>query len=202
MLDALVLQWGYLAVGLGTMLEGETVLLAAGAMAHKGLLALPLVMLAAFCGGVANDVVWFTVGRRAGRTFILRRPRLARHAAVVDRWIAQHGTLFVLTFRFLPGVRTVGPILLGAGGYPVARFLLLNALGAAGWSALVAYLGFGLGASLHALLGRATHVEEAAVGALLVAGALYGLVKRREKRQPVAARPLPAQRAGAQFKSR
>ena len=29
MLDSLVLRWGYLAVGIGTMLEGETVLLAA-----------------------------------------------------------------------------------------------------------------------------------------------------------------------------
>ncbi|MDB4986854.1 MAG: hypothetical protein JWN04_2032, partial [Myxococcaceae bacterium] len=31
MLASLVLRWGYLAVGVGTMLEGETVLLAAGA---------------------------------------------------------------------------------------------------------------------------------------------------------------------------
>ena len=88
MLDTLVLRWGYLAVGVGTMLEGETVLLAAGAMAHKGLLALPWVMVSAFLGGVANDLMWFFVGRHAGRAFLNKRPRLAKHAGVVDRWIA------------------------------------------------------------------------------------------------------------------
>ncbi|MDB4973433.1 MAG: DedA family protein [Myxococcaceae bacterium] len=186
MLDALVLRWGYLAVGVGTMLEGETVLLAAGAMAHKGLLALPYVMLSAFAGGLANDLMWFTVGRHAGRAFITKRPRLAKHAAVVDRWIERSGTLFVLTFRFLPGVRTVGPILLGASSYSSARFMVLNALGAAVWSALVAFVGYGLGASIHALLGRATRPEEAALAALAVAVALWLFVSHREKVSPAA----------------
>jgi membrane protein DedA with SNARE-associated domain len=188
MLVALVLRWGYLAVGVGTMLEGETVLLAAGAMAHRGLLKLPWVMLAAFVGGVANDMLWYLVGRKAGRAFIVRRPRLAKHAGVVDRWIKRNSTLFVLAFRFLPGVRTVGPILLGAGDFPVPRFVLLNAVGAACWSVLVAFFGYGLGASLHAMLGRATHPEEAAALALVLAVALYLLVKRREKTEPGAAR--------------
>ena len=183
MLDELVLRWGYLAVGIGTMLEGETVLLAAGAMAHKGLLALPWVMLASFLGGVANDVLWFVVGRRAGRSFIVARPRLAKHAAVVDRWIARSGTLFVLGFRFLPGVRTVGPLLLGAGAFPVPRFLALNALAAAVWCALVTGLGYGLGASLHALLGRASRLEEASLVALAVAVAAFVTVRLRERHE-------------------
>lgn len=181
MLDALVLRWGYLAVGVGTMLEGETVLLAAGALAHKGLLRLPWVMLAAFIGGVANDMLWFFVGRHAGRPLLLRWPRLAKHAGVVDRWIARNVTVFVLSFRFLPGVRTVGPILLGASQFSIPRFLALNALGAAGWSVLVGLFGYGIGASLHALLGRATRAEEAAAVGLALAVVLWLIVKRREK---------------------
>ncbi|MDB4985417.1 MAG: DedA family protein, partial [Myxococcaceae bacterium] len=171
------------------------VLLAAGAMAHKGLLALPYVVLSAFVGGVANDLMWFFVGRHTGRPFINKRPRLAKHAGVVDRWIARSGTLFVLTFRFLPGVRTVGPILLGASAYSTARFMLLNTLGAALWSALIASVGYGLGASLHALLGRATRPEEAAVAALIIALVLWLIVKYRERNEPGGAR------ASAQFKS-
>ncbi|MET0341990.1 MAG: DedA family protein [Polyangiales bacterium] len=191
MLETWVLQWGYLAVGVGTMLEGETVLLAAGAMAHRGLLGLPGVMIAAFLGGVFNDVMWFLIGRRAGRAFLVARPRLAKHAAVVDRWIARSGTLFVLGFRFLPGVRTVGPLLLGAGAFPVPRFLLLNALAAAAWVGLVTSIGYGLGAWLSKLFGRATRLEEVALVAVVLALAVFIVVRRREKADPADGTPLP-----------
>ena len=195
MLETWVLKWGYLAVGVGTMLEGETVLLAAGAMAHRGLLRVFGVMVAAFIGGVANDVMWFLIGRHAGRTFLLKRPRLAKHAAVVDRWIARSGTLFVLGFRFLPGVRTVGPLLLGAGAFPVPRFLLLNAIAAALWVGLLTGLGYGLGASLSALFGRATRLEEAAATAVVLVLIGFAVVRRRERAELAGGPVLPLEQA-------
>lgn len=191
MLEVWVQEWGYLAVGVGTMLEGEAVLLAAGAMAHRGLLGLPGVMIAAFFGGVVNDIMWFTIGRRAGRAFLVKRPRLAKHAAVVDHWIARSGTLFVLGFRFLPGVRTVGPLLLGAGSFPLPRFLVLNALAAAVWVGLVTSIGYGVGAWLTTLLGRTTRLEEAAMVAAVLALIAFFVVRRREKADPADGTPLP-----------
>ena len=50
MIAALIAGYGYLAVFLGTLFEGETVLLAAGFAAHRGLLAWPLVVAVAFVG--------------------------------------------------------------------------------------------------------------------------------------------------------
>ena len=51
-----VAAYGYLAVLLGTLLEGETVLLLAGFAAHQGHLAIHWVLLIAFIGGTLGDI--------------------------------------------------------------------------------------------------------------------------------------------------
>jgi membrane protein DedA with SNARE-associated domain len=166
MLTSFVLRWGYVAVGLGTFVEGEAMLIAAGALAHRGLLSLPLVMAAAFVGAVAGDQLWFHLGRRFGRPFIERRARWKRRAARADACLARYGTLFVLGFRFIYGIRTATPVFLGASAYSTTRFALLNVAGAAIWAILFGSVGWGLGASFEALLRRAARVEEL-LGAIL-----------------------------------
>ncbi len=178
MLEGFIAHWGYLAVALGTLLEGETVMLAAGAMAHRGLLSLPLVMATGFVGSMLGDQVWFWVGHRLGRGLLARKPAMAARAAVVQRWTASFGTLFVLGFRFMYGLRTVTPVVLGATGYPGGRFLVLNTLSALLWAASSAAAGYGLGAGFASLMGRATRVEEALAVALAIA-LLAGWFTRR-----------------------
>lgn len=178
MLEQLVERGGYLALFLGTLIEGETVLLAAGALAHRGLLSFPWVIATALAGGLCSDLLWYSIGRRFGGAFIQKRARLARHAATVQRWMHRAGPLFVVAFHFLYGLRTVTPLVLGASRFSAQRFLLLDLIGVIAWALSVAGFGFGFGASLHALLGRATRPEEALVVGLLVA-IIVGFVTRR-----------------------
>src|SRR5262245_557136 len=107
MLESLIIRWGYLAVGVGTFFEGEAILVLAGGLAHRGLLSLPLVVLAAFVGSVAGDQLWFQLGRRYGRALVARRPTWQARADTVQRRIDRHGGWFVFGFRFLYGIRTV-----------------------------------------------------------------------------------------------
>jgi membrane protein DedA with SNARE-associated domain len=181
MLLQLLAQWGYLAVAVGTFFEGETIVLAAGALAHRGLLSWPLVTLAAFVGSVLGDQLWFFVGRRYGRAFIDKRPPLRVHMQRVEGWLARYGAWFVLGFRFVYGVRTVSPIVLGASGYAVLRFVPLNLAGALVWALAFVATGFGLGAGLHALLGRVTRLEEVLGCALLISLVLWWLRTRRTR---------------------
>jgi membrane protein DedA with SNARE-associated domain len=184
-MEAFIAHWGYLAILAGTVLEGETVLVAAGAMAHHGLLSLPWVIVVAFAGGLIGDQLWFWLGHRHGKPFLQKRPVLLARAAVVQTWLDKYGTLFLIGFRFLYGLRTVTPVLLGATGFPAARFALLNAIGAALWSVSLASAGYGLGEGLHQLLSRRGHAHEhmllGGVVALLLAAVVYHFVRRREK---------------------
>jgi membrane protein DedA with SNARE-associated domain len=184
MLEALIVRWGYLAVVAGTFLEGETILVAAGALAHRGYLCLPLVMLCAFVGSVAGDQLWFQLGHRYGQPFLDRRPEWKRRAGAVQRHLLRFGDFFVLGFRFVVGIRTVTPALLGASGFSRLRFAWLNAIGGAVWSVAIGGAGYALGAALARLLARAARAEELlgiALGVGLVAASGWKLWRRRSE---------------------
>ncbi len=182
MLEALIARWGYWAIGVGAFFEGEAVLVAAGALAHKGLLSLPAVMLAAFSGSVAGDQLWFQLGRHYGRPLLERRPAWSARAEQVNQRLARYGSVFVFGFRFIYGVRTITPALLGMSGYSASRFAWLNLSGALVWAVAVGGAGWALGAALAGLLQRAAHVEELIAAALAVALLAWGgwrLYRRR-----------------------
>jgi membrane protein DedA with SNARE-associated domain len=182
-LSQLIAQYGYLAVFIGTLLEGETVLALAGFAAHLGHLELPVVILVAFAGSVIGDQTAFLVGQRWGNRVLAYSPRLA---AAVDRAkprLQRHANLFVLINRFLIGLRTAGPIAVAIVGMPWPRFLALNVLGAAAWSATIAVLGYALGQGLEGLLGNLRHAEKwVFAGVLLAAAAVWIIRRARAKR--------------------
>ena len=177
MLESFILRWGYLAIGAGTFFEGEAILIAGGALAHRGLLSLTLVMVSAFVGSVTGDQVWFQAGRRFGQKFIKRRLRWKTGATRAEAWLARYGVSFVFGFRFIYGIRTIAPLFLGASAYSMKRFALLNVLGGAVWAVVFGSAGWALGASLETLLQRTARVEEL-LGTVVVASFVVWLVSR------------------------
>lgn len=66
-LNHLITHYGYWAVAVGCLLEGETLLILAGIAARRGLLELPWVLAVGACAGALSDVAFFTVGRWRGQ---------------------------------------------------------------------------------------------------------------------------------------
>jgi membrane protein DedA with SNARE-associated domain len=143
-LTAAVARYGYFAVAVGAILEGESVLLAAGVAAHQGLLDLRLVMLVAAVASTLGDQTYFQIGRRWGGLLLDRFPPLARRAPQVRALITRYHTSLVLGIRFMIGLRIAGPLMMGWARVDPWRFAGLNALGAAVWAVLVASAGYGL----------------------------------------------------------
>ncbi|HXE19838.1 MAG TPA: DedA family protein [Castellaniella sp.] len=149
----LIQTYGYGAVAAGTFLEGETVLLAAGAAAARGYLGLPAIMaVATFCGFL-GDQFFFFLGRRYGRGLVAHFPSLQPKVARVGALLERHDATVILSIRFLYGVRTVGPMAIGMSGVHWTRFMAFNLLGAAIWAIAVASVGYGLGHGLTRVLG-------------------------------------------------
>jgi membrane protein DedA with SNARE-associated domain len=63
-MEDLLVQFGYIAVFVGTFLEGETILALAGFAASNGYLLLPKVMAVAVVGAFLGDQACFFVGGR------------------------------------------------------------------------------------------------------------------------------------------
>jgi len=188
MWEQLVSRWGYIAVALGTFVEGEGVLLSAGAVAHLGLLSLPLVMLSAALGSLVWGQLWYYLGRVHGRAFLARRPKLRARALVVEGWIVRYGAWLVVGFRFIAGAAIVLPVLIGSSGFSRLRYLALDALGAAIWACVFASAGFGLGAGFRGVLGSVGALSE--VAAAVLCGVLLLLLITRFGRAQLARRAL------------
>jgi len=182
-LEALISTYGYAAIGIGSFLEGETIVLLGGLSAHRGYLELPWVIVWAFLGSFIGDQAYFYIGRAKGKDFISNRPRWHARSEKVFSLLHRHQVWLILGFRFLYGLRTITPFLIGAAKVPPSRFFVLNFLGAAVWAAVVGSLGYLFGQTLEALLGDLKRYELLLFGVLAVLGAAVWLgrivLKRR-----------------------
>ncbi|VXC84553.1 conserved membrane hypothetical protein [Pseudomonas sp. 8Z] len=159
MLHDLIHQFGYPALILGTFLEGEVSLLLAAYMAVRDVLRIEWVALCAFLGTFASDQLWFYLGRHHGRALLARKPRWQPLGERASALIQRYPDLWVLSFRFLYGLRTVMPLTIGLSGYSWRRYLLLDAIGAAIWAGGISLLAYSLGNAMEGLLDELRHYQ-------------------------------------------
>ena len=184
MISAFVASYGYLAVFVGTLLEGETILIAAGFAAHRGLLNWPLVVLVALVGATLGDQIAFLLGRWKGDALIERFPALGRQAPRIHALLERYDASFILSVRFLYGLRIAGPVIIGSSRVTFLRFAVLNVVGAALWAVLIAGAGYIFGAAIETVLVDLKVVEELLLVAILVLGSGFWLWRRfRMKRR-------------------
>lgn len=177
----LLARYGYLAVLVGTMLEGETVVLVTGFLAHQGYLSVPLIIIAAIIGSSISDQGLFFLSRLKGMKFLSRFPKIAdRVSAMTTKMRNRPGTLtaFALFFRFFYGFRNIAPVFLGMSSIPTLHFVLLNALGAVLWAVCFSLGGYFFAATLAAFMGTLARYEVILVIILAVCGLGFAAYRR------------------------
>ncbi|EAP4690682.1 DedA family protein [Salmonella enterica] len=183
-INTLITHYGYAALVIGSMAEGETVTLLGGVAAHQGLLKFPLVAAAVALGGMMGDQLLYLLGRCYGGKILRRFPRYHTKIRRAQKMIQRHPYLFVIGSRFMYGFRVVGPLLIGASRLPPKIFLPLNIVGALIWALLFTTLGY-LGGEviapwLHDLDQHLRHGVWLILAIVLVVGVRWWL-KRRGK---------------------
>lgn len=106
-----------------------------------------------------------------GKEFIDNKPGWKAKTDRVFKLLDKYHTLFILGFRFLYGIRTVAPFVLGASGISPVRYLALNLCGALIWAIVIGMLGYYFGHAIEILLGEIKQYEEWIIIGLLVVGA-------------------------------
>ena len=149
----LLATYGYLAIFIGCLLEGETILILGGMAAHQHVLKLLPVIAYASLAGMLGDQLLFWAGRYFGARLM---PRLHKQQATIDRvtkLVNQYPTVSIFSVRFLYGMRLVGPMVIGACKVSPLKFTCLNLLGAVTWATLFASAGYWAGEFLEGILG-------------------------------------------------
>jgi membrane protein DedA with SNARE-associated domain len=144
----LIEQYGLLAVFLGCVAEGESAAILGGFFAHQHVFVLWHAFLAAAIGAFVGDTFFFILGRSfADHPYVVRlrkRPGFRR----AYRLLNTHPDIFVLSNRYVYGMRLVGGIAAGLSTIAAPRFVILNAISSVIWPMLFSTAGyvFGLGA--------------------------------------------------------
>ncbi len=138
-------------------LPGDSILFLAGAFSATSAhskdphLNLATVVLGAFVAAVAGAQIGYALGRQYGTRLFTEDARVFK-VSYLERaqdFFDRRGPRAVLLARFIPFVRTVVPMLAGAGRMPTRKFAIANVVGAATWTVGISMLGFWLGKSIN-----------------------------------------------------
>ena len=135
----------------GVVFPGDSLLFTAGFLASQGIFQiLPLAFLC-FVAAVAGDSVGYTFGRRVGKRFFNRERSFffnPDNVARAQEFYARYGGKTIVLARFIPGVRTLAPILAGVGDMRYRTFLTYNLMGGFVWAVGLTALGYYLGSAI------------------------------------------------------
>ncbi|MGI4850973.1 MAG: DedA family protein [Janthinobacterium lividum] len=135
----------YLILLLGACIEGESIVLTASFLAYTGFLKIEWVMLIAFMGTLIADQVLFFIGHKHGPDILQRHPKWKDCTEKIFELLKKYDLWFILGFRFIYGIRTLSPLVIGTMGVPVRRFVILNLIAALIWTVISCGLGYMLG---------------------------------------------------------
>lgn len=177
--------WVYVFTFVWTFFEGETFVLFCGFAAAQGLLNAPMLLISAWLGSFAGDQFYFWVGRHFGLKLLERRPAWRARVDKALAWLRRFDIGFILSFRFIYGVRNVSSFALGISGIDWRRFLSLNFIAAGLWALIFVGAGYLFGQASEAMLGDfATEFRMVmlTVFALVVLGVCLAVFLRRRRR--------------------
>jgi len=172
-----ILVFGVLLLeNLGLPLPGFALLIVAGALAGAGKLSLGLTLAAGVLGALLGDLVWYWLGRWRGRPVLGFLCRLSLNpdtcVGKTERFFLRHGMPTLLIAKFLPGLNTVAPPLMGTLRARFGPFLAYDSGGALLFTVVCVGLGYVFGWEV---VDRA-HAAASQVGALVGWGGLvFGL---------------------------
>ncbi len=148
-----IARYGYVSIFLllmfgivGLPVPDETLLLFVGYLSFKGELRLEPALATAFLGSACGISLSYALGRFVGFPAVRKFAPLfhlqPEHVAKTRRWVERWGKYSVLVAYFIPGVRHVAALVVGASLLSPTVFAPLAYTGALLWSATFIGLGY------------------------------------------------------------
>jgi membrane protein DedA with SNARE-associated domain len=179
----LLLQYSYLVLFAGVVIEGEIFPLAAGALVSLGEMNLYLAILVTFGGAFIGDILWFLAARHWGARFVERFGRLLFLKRARLEWLEEHfrnngkKTLFVTKFIYTFGHSSI--IVAGVAKMPFRDFIKVDLIASLIWAGLFVFLGYFFGSGFSILKHALRNVTWAAIIILVTIIILQFFVRKK-----------------------
>ena len=155
-MQELLSQWGYWLMLFGALIEGEVFLIAGGIAAHNGIFH-PIGLIAlAIVGSMIHDHIFFYIGRFTRFEVLLwsykkKLSSYRRFKKKINKGLGlfdKYGVILVIGFRFMYGLRTIVPTIVGLSPISKIRFCFLDLIGATLWSCIFVLGGYYFGGAV------------------------------------------------------
>jgi membrane protein DedA with SNARE-associated domain len=132
--------------GIGLIAPGELAVVVGGVTAGQGHTSLWVLIAIVWACALAGDLTSYFLGRRLGRSFLLRHGHLVRLTPArleqVETFLARHGGKTIIVGRFIGLIRALAPFVAGSSRMPARRFIPATFVAAGIWSAAFSALGY------------------------------------------------------------
>jgi len=155
----LIQTYGYWLMAFGALIEGETFLLAGGIAASQGYFHLPGLILLAVIGSMFHDHVFYIIGHFGGRPLLHRFKVWESKSQHGLELVEKYGVWLILALRFLYGLRTIVPLILGVSPIRYYKFLIFDLIGGVVWSSVFILGGYFFGFALAKIIKEITEYE-------------------------------------------
>ncbi|USO00665.1 MAG: DedA family protein [Alphaproteobacteria bacterium] len=142
---ALISKYGYLCVFLGSMVEGESIVLTASMLAATGFFSLHKLMILSFLGTCIAEQIFYNVGFFLGKSILHKWHITSKLFNKIGPIILKNEVAYILSCRFIYGIRTVSPFLIGVAKVNPKKYFLLNIIASFIWALFSCTLGYTIG---------------------------------------------------------
>lgn len=132
----------------GVFLPGDSLLFTAGFLASQGYFNIAVLAVGCFIAAVLGDATGYYIGDKMGRRLFTKpESRFFKPSYLLkaQMFFEQHGGKAIILGRFMPIVRTMVPMVAGAGTMPYRKFFTYNVFGGLIWAVGVTVAGYILG---------------------------------------------------------
>ncbi len=150
----LIQKYGYLAILLGTLVEGEIFLALGGVCARQGLMNMWIVIIMAMAGSFISHSLFYGLGRCCGQAVVQRFPKLQAGYPKAQALAQRFGPACILIVQFLYGMRLVTCLVLGTLRLKTLAFVLWQLLAVSIWALGMALAGYAFGTAIQYLVSR------------------------------------------------
>ncbi len=153
---------GYIGIFLLMFLEStffpfpsEVIIIPAGYLAAQGIISIYAVIIVGILGSIAGALFNYYIAIKLGRPLIIKSvKKFGKYLWISEKtyyktedYFRKHGEISTFIGRLIPGIRQLISLPAGLARMNIAKFTLFTALGAGIWVAILAVLGYFIGAN-------------------------------------------------------
>ncbi|MEW6418538.1 MAG: DedA family protein [Nitrospirota bacterium] len=183
-MEEFISRYGYIAIFILTFFEGESVLIAAGFLAHSGYLDTNAVVLVSAVASYIGHGAFFLIALHRREAFLKYAQKLLKvNLSKLESLMARYGIASIFISQWIYGFRLMSAAVLGLsrmGKKKYFTFLLISCLI---WAIICTYGGYFFGATLKNILGDIKKYEPYIAAGVLIAGFIIWFIRDVKKRK-------------------